>query len=94
MQGSIAQLSDYDPFHFSGGLDGGVKVSGGDNFAAPDNEIRHLPASGVPYFRHDASSYQERIQRVMRIDHGWRQGKNLPPVFWAMAVICQRQSDL
>lgn len=28
MQGSIAQLSDYDPFHFSGGLDGGVKVSG------------------------------------------------------------------
>jgi hypothetical protein len=28
LQGSIAQLSDYDPFHFSGGLDGGVKVSG------------------------------------------------------------------
>jgi len=50
LQASIAQLSDYDRFHFSGGLDGGVKVSGGDNFAAPDNEIRHLPGTACKIF--------------------------------------------
>jgi len=79
LQGSIAQLSNYDRFHFSGGLDGGVKVSGGDNFAAPDNEIRHLTGARLPKFRHYASRYLQR--NVMRIDHGWRQAKSLPPVF-------------
>ena len=81
LQASIAQLWDYDPFHFSGGLDVGVKVSGGDNFAVPDNEIRHLPGTGLPDFPHDASRYLQRIKYVMRIDHGWRQANNLPPVF-------------
>jgi hypothetical protein len=42
LQASIAQPSDNDPFYFSGGLNGGVKVSGGDNFAARGNENRHL----------------------------------------------------
>jgi hypothetical protein len=39
LQASIVQLSDYDPFHFSGGLDVGLKVSGGDNFAVPTTKF-------------------------------------------------------
>lgn len=56
-QGSNAQLPDNDPFHFSSGFDGGVKVSGDDNFAASDNEIRHLLGARLPKLRHYASRY-------------------------------------
>jgi len=93
LPGSIAQLSYNDPFHIAGGLDGGMKVSGGDNFAAPEIEFWHLPGAGLPNIRH-ASRYLKRIQGVMRIDHGWRQGTTPPPIFWAMTVFCQWRSGL
>jgi hypothetical protein len=50
LQGSIAQRSDNDPFRFAGGLNGGVKVSGGDSLTPSRNEIRHLPGARPSIF--------------------------------------------
>jgi hypothetical protein len=93
LQGSIAQLSDNDPFRFSGGLDGGMKVRAVTILPHPTMKFgtcQVLARQVSPY----ANCYLQRIQRDMRIDHGWRQGNYLPPVFWAAAVFCQPQSGL
>ena len=94
LQRWIAPLSHDAPSHFAGALDGGVRVLGDDNFVPPDNEIRRLPDAALPNRRADTNRYLQLIQWVMRACSDWRQAKTLPPIFWATATFCQRQSRL
>jgi len=47
-----------------------VKVSGGDNFAAPDNEIRHLPGADLPNFCHDFTVICNELEVLCELTTG------------------------